>query len=91
MLERRSGSCVEGVYVVAAFGMRTGVVGFEAMIYVLCLCICSLKLLLRGIDGIWALVWVGNRHLSFVFIVDWRQIDLLCEVRSLKKRWKNGN
>ena len=32
--DRNSGSCVEGVYVEAAFGTRTGVVGSEAIVLV---------------------------------------------------------
>lgn len=38
MLERRSGSWVVGVYVVAAFGMRTGVVGSEEPMFVKFVC-----------------------------------------------------
>ena len=35
ILERKSGSWVDAVYVVAAFGMRTGVVGPEDMISII--------------------------------------------------------
>jgi hypothetical protein len=34
--DRRSGSCVVGVYVAAAFGIRTGVVGSGVIAYCVC-------------------------------------------------------
>jgi len=71
----KSGSCVEAVYVAAAFGTRTGVVGSEAIVFAL-LCV---KLFVSVVVGsLWAMYVKLSSLESWMFDVE----------RRVRARWE---